>query len=123
MWPKLMVPIFPHQLNELYRMSPLAPWYDHVEIDAFHPGSVLVDYILHLTDISDTLDTTDLKQILNQQTNIGDTLDKETGEPQAAFLLGNFSLDPAGTDFIGEVDTCMHKVIEYFTCCTRFLIQ
>lgn len=108
---------FPHQLNDLYRMSPLAPWYDHVEIDAFHPGSVLVDYILHLTDISDTLDTTDLKQILNRQTNIGETLDKETGEPQAAFLLGNFSLDPAGTDFIGEIDAWIHKITECFICC------
>lgn len=79
------------QLDSLYRRSPLAPWYERVEIDAFNPGSVLVDYILHLTDIADTLDTTDLKDILNQEM-----------EENESFVLGNYTLDPKGTDFIGK---------------------
>lgn len=78
-------------MDALYRRSQLAPWYERVEIDAFNPGSVLVDYILHLTDISATLDTIDLKEILNQEMT-----DNED------FLLGNYTLDPKGTDFIGK---------------------
>ena len=81
------------QLDSLYRRSPLHPWYVGVEIDAFNPGSVLVDYILHLSDIADTLDTTDLKEILNQE--MADT---------NSFFLGNYTLDPKGTDFIGKDD-------------------
>ncbi|MPC23996.1 hypothetical protein E2C01_017067 [Portunus trituberculatus] len=77
------------ELDSLYRRSQLAPWYEGVEIDAFNPGSVLVDYILHLTDIADTLDTTDLKEILNQE--IVDN---------GSYFLGNYTLDPKGTDFI-----------------------
>ncbi|KAK7074205.1 hypothetical protein SK128_026668, partial [Halocaridina rubra] len=77
------------ELDSLYRQSSLAPWYERVEIDAFNPGSVLVDYILHLTDLSKTYDTTDLKEILNQE-----TLENE------GYFLGNYTLDPRGTDFI-----------------------
>lgn len=79
------------QLDSLYRRSPLAPWYERVEIDAFNRGSVLVDYFLHLTDIADTLDTTDLKELLNQEMEENDS-----------FVLGNYTLDPKGTDFIGK---------------------
>lgn len=50
-----------------------------------------MDYILHLTDIADTLDTIDLKEILNQEMQEND-----------AFVLGNYTLDPKGTDFIGK---------------------
>lgn len=86
--------IFSFQLDSLYRRSRLAPWYERVEIDGFNPGSVLVDYILHLTEIADTLDTTDLKKILNQ----------EMEEEEDSFVLGNYTLDPKGTDFLGKAN-------------------
>ena len=78
-------------MDSLYRRSSLAPYYERVEIDSFNPGSVLVDYILHLTDISETLDTTDLKDVLNNE-----MLETED------FFLGNYTLDPKSTDFIGK---------------------
>lgn len=76
------------ELDMLFRRSPLSPWYDRVEIDAFSPGSVLVDYILHLIDLTTTLDTLDLKEIVN-----GEMVDNED------YFLGNYTLDPKSTDF------------------------
>lgn len=77
------------QLDAFYRSSSLSLWYDYVEVDAFNPGSVIVSYILSLSYIEADLDTLDLKQRMN------DDLGRLTNH------LGNFTVDPKGTDFIG----------------------
>lgn len=66
-----------------------------------------MDYILHLTDIADTLDTTDLKEILN----------REMEDENDSFVLGNYTLDPKGTDFIGKASRVSDKANLVMVCC------
>ena len=64
-----------------------------VEVDAFNPGSVLVDYFLLLNDISTGLDTIDLKQMMNEMLE---------NSNRAEYNLGPLTIDPEGTDFVGR---------------------
>lgn len=78
------------QLDAFYRSSSLSQWYNQVEIDSFTQGSVLVWYFLSLTSIEADIDTKDLRERLN------DDLDR------SAHSIGNFTVDPEGTEFIGK---------------------
>ena len=71
----------------MYRRSPLSPWFSKVEVDSFHPGSVLVYYILQLKGVSALTDTVDIIEYVNNQIS------------QDGF--GHFSIDPNATDFVG----------------------
>ena len=66
--------------------------FDHIEIEAFSKGSVLVDYYVYFKDFEDQVSTNDLKIVLNQQ------LEDSQGQPR----LGRYMVDPNYTDFIGN---------------------
>ena len=59
---------------------------------------MIVSYILSLSNIEDDVDTQDLKDKLN--------VDLE----RVAHHLGNFTVDPKGTDFIGKLLTLWIKL-------------
>ena len=80
------------QLSEVYRNSLLGDAFDHIEIEAFSKGSVLVDYYVYFKNFEEQVSTSDLKIVLNQQ------LEDSAGQPR----LGRFMIDPHYTDFIGE---------------------
>ena len=84
--------IFFLQLSEVYRNSLLGDAFDHIEIEAFSKGSVLVDYYVYFKNFEEQVSTSDLKIVLNQQ------LEDSAGQPR----LGRFMIDPHYTDFIGE---------------------
>ena len=67
--------------------------FDRIDIEAFSKGSVLVDYYVYFKDFDETVKTSDLKDVLNQQ--------METSGKQAR--LGRFMVDPDWTDFIGNL--------------------
>lgn len=55
------------ELNSVYSKSyELKKWYKGVRIDAFSKGSVLVDYFVELNDISDKVDTLDIKKMFHR---------------------------------------------------------
>ncbi|XP_018022061.1 mucin-5AC [Hyalella azteca] len=80
-----------NELNALYQRSRINRWFVDVEVDAFNPGSVFVDYFLQLNDVTTALDTVDLKHMMNgllQSSN------------RAEHKLGPLTVDPEGTDFV-----------------------
>ena len=89
------------QLSEVYRNSLLGDAFDHIEIEAFSKGSVLVDYYVYFKNFEEQVSTSDLKIVLNQQ------LEDSAGQPR----LGRFMIDPHYTDFIGEYSHSNMKLI------------
>ena len=84
-------------MSEVYRNSLLGDSFDHIEIEAFSKGSVLVDYYVYFKDFEDQVSTNDLKIVLNQQ------LEDSQGQPR----LGRYMVDPNYTDFIGNYQVLM----------------
>lgn len=112
----------------------LSKWYKKIRIDSFSKGSVLVDYFVELTDLSQDLNTLEIKRMFHDALRIDVPLtvipldggvDDETDDddemmsveengavkpsssatspspPKSSARLGQFVLDPIGTDFIG----------------------
>ncbi|XP_055856351.1 uncharacterized protein LOC129919489 [Episyrphus balteatus] len=112
------------QLNEVYSSAPhLSQWYKKVRIDSFSKGSVLVDYFVELGNITQDVNTLEIKKLFHQaltqpplpvvplQPEIDE--DNETDSQKAAshegkgeklvketYLMGRFVVDPSSTDFI-----------------------
>lgn len=77
----------------------------------FSEGSVLVDYLIELNNISKQVDTRELKTLFHSA--LEDAFTKTNREPKASDLskqhdmegkltLGNFVVDPKYTDFVGK---------------------
>lgn len=55
------------QLNEVYNKSNnLSKWYKKIRIDSFSKGSVLVDYFVELTDLSQDINTLEIKRMFHE---------------------------------------------------------
>uniref|UniRef100_A0A336KX75 CSON000951 protein n=1 Tax=Culicoides sonorensis TaxID=179676 RepID=A0A336KX75_CULSO len=101
------------ELNEVFiKSDKLRRWYKTLRIDSFSKGSVLVDYFVELDDISDEVNTLQIKGFFHDaltptklpESIQNDTMDERQSSavPQVkeTFMLGKFVLDPISTDFI-----------------------
>ncbi|XP_031337691.1 mucin-5AC-like [Photinus pyralis] len=101
-----------YQLEDIYSKSDvLSKWYKKIRIDGFTKGSVLVDYVVELSNVSREVSTTDLKSMFNDA--LQDALAKSGTNREAKssdlrssldegerLSLGNFIIDPTYTDFV-----------------------
>lgn len=71
-------------------------------MDGFSEGSVLVDYIVELTNIDRQINTLEIRRLFHQSL---DEIEKSPENFQKidkrAMNFGNFTIDPIYTDFIG----------------------
>ncbi|XP_055373027.1 putative mediator of RNA polymerase II transcription subunit 26, partial [Condylostylus longicornis] len=105
------------QLNEVYKNDHmLRKWYKKIRIDSFNKGSVLVDYFVELTNITENINTLELKRLFHDAliqtplTIIPSSTDNDNYEQyregkgeklvKETFMLGRFIVDPLSTDFI-----------------------
>ena len=73
--------------------SALGKSFERVEVEAFSPGSIVVDYYVVFKDLEQDVTTQDLK----------DTVDRETRQGSSNMLGGtNLRIDPKYSDFIGK---------------------
>ena len=79
------------ELNALYRRSPLREQFDKVQIEAFSPGSIIVDYYVVFNELLTSINTQDLKEIVEDETKM------PNGEGN---MLGSLQIDPRKIDFI-----------------------
>ncbi|KXJ81363.1 hypothetical protein RP20_CCG020424 [Aedes albopictus] len=117
------------QLNEVYSSAQnLSKWYKKVRIDSFSKGSVLVDYFVELADLTEDVNTLEIKRLFHEAltpaplptTTVEPSTDldeEDDGDLQVqnkrtkenlqsavprvkeVFLLGRFKVDPVSTDF------------------------
>ena len=75
--------------------SSLGKSFERVEVEAFSPGSIVVDYYVVFKELEQSITTQDLK----------DTVERETRQGSSN-MLGNTNLriDPKYSDFIGEIE-------------------
>ena len=78
----------------MYLKSALAKSFQRVEVEAFSPGSIVVDYYLVFKELPEgrKVTTQDLKDIV----------DVETKQKDSKNMLGELRIDPTYSDFIGE---------------------
>ncbi|XP_017049607.1 flocculation protein FLO11 [Drosophila ficusphila] len=118
------------QLNEVYSGAPqLNKWYKKVRIDSFSKGSVLVDYYVELANITEDVDTLEIKQLFHDALTKPATLvlpDKDAQEnetdsvsgPQeeqlvtASYQMGKYIIDPVATDF-SVIAKNVHTNVEF----------
>ncbi|XP_043276490.1 serine-rich adhesin for platelets isoform X2 [Venturia canescens] len=82
------------------KSSVLRKWYKHVRIDAFSPGSILVDYFIELTDLSQRINTQELKVIFHDSLRTYNSDVWNETLAKGPIRLGKFALDPKSTDFV-----------------------
>lgn len=100
------------QLEDAFSKSDvLNKWYKKIRIDGFSEGSVLVDYLIELSDIGRQVNTVEIKKLFHE--SLSDTV-VSNREPKSSDLgdsdenmdgklsLGTFVVDPKYTDFIGN---------------------
>lgn len=59
------------QLNEVYNKSAnLSHWYKKIRIDSFSQGSVLVDYFVELQNVTNQLNTLDIKRMFHEALSV-----------------------------------------------------
>ena len=78
-------------MERLYLKSALANSFERVEVEAFSPGSIVVDYYLVFKELPSgrKVTTQDLKDIV----------DVETKQTDSKNMLGNLRIDPTFSDF------------------------
>jgi len=77
------------ELTVLYRNSELGNSFNRVEVEAFSPGSIIVDYYIVFDKLPAGITTRKLKTIVNKMVeNNGDN------------SVGEFTIDPSYSDFI-----------------------
>lgn len=121
------------QLNEVYSTAQnLSKWYKKVRIDSFNKGSVLVDYFVELTDLTEDVNTLEIRRLFHdalmpaplptttaepstdldeeddgdsqvQKKRTKENLQSAVPRVKEVFLLGRFKVDPVSTDFTGEM--------------------
>ncbi|KAL7736361.1 hypothetical protein ACLKA6_014831 [Drosophila palustris] len=107
------------QLNEVYsNAAQLSKWYKKVRIDSFSKGSVLVDYYVELANITEDVDTLEIKQLFHdalsrptmsvlpdKDAQENETDSESSVQPQeeqlvkASYQMGKFTIDPVATEF------------------------
>ena len=80
-----------NELDSLYRRSALGPSFKKVEVEAFSPGSIIVDYYVVFNELQQTIDTLDLKNVVEVETRMSNN---------QGHMLGHLRIDPEKTDFI-----------------------
>jgi len=80
-----------NQLNSLYKRSPLGDSFDKVEVEAFSPGSIIVDYYVVFNELQEPVNTQDLKDVVEAETRMSNSQDH---------MLGDLQIDPTKIDFI-----------------------
>lgn len=99
----------------------LKKWFKKIKIDSFSQGSVLVDYVVELADVSRDIDTQEIKQMfhnaltevpmtvvpLKNNATASSTMEpsdipEQTKPARSNYLMGDFILDPLATDFVGK---------------------
>lgn len=136
------------QLNEVYSSAQnLSKWYKKVRIDSFSKGSVLVDYFVELADLTEDVNTLEIKRLFHEAltpaplptTTVEPSTDldeEDDGDLQVqnkrtkenlqsavprvkeVFLLGRFKVDPVSTDFTGMWDFLLRSTM----IAKRFLV-
>ncbi|XP_058822354.1 mucin-5AC isoform X2 [Topomyia yanbarensis] len=117
------------QLNEVYSNAQnLSKWYKKVRIDSFSKGSVLVDYFVELADLTQDVNTLQIKKLFHEALKpapvvtttaepstdldedgdgeqedhpkkVKENLQSPVPHVKEVFLLGRFKVDPVSTDF------------------------
>ncbi|EDW02110.1 GH21810 [Drosophila grimshawi] len=106
------------QLNDVYsNAAQLKKWYKKVRIDSFSEGSVLVDYYVELANITEDVDTLEIKQLFHDaltkpathmlpdkdaqenETDSGISGPQEEQLVKASYQMGKFIIDPVATEF------------------------
>ncbi|XP_016994596.2 mucin-2 [Drosophila takahashii] len=118
------------QLNDVYSGAPqLNKWYKKVRIDSFSKGSVLVDYYVELANITEDVDTLEIRQLFHDALSKPATPvlpDKDAQEnetdsvagPQeeqlvtASYQMGKYIIDPVATDF-SVIAKNLHTNVEF----------
>ncbi|XP_016929763.2 enolase-phosphatase E1 isoform X2 [Drosophila suzukii] len=118
------------QLNDVYSGAPqLNKWYKKVRIDSFSKGSVLVDYYVELANITEDVDTLEIRQLFHDALTKPATPvlpDKDAQEnetdsvsgPQeeqlvtASYQMGKYIIDPVATDF-SVIAKNVHTNVEF----------
>lgn len=105
------------QLEGVFSKSQaLNKWFKKIRIDGFTEGSVLVDYLVELTDLGGQVDTVEIKKLFhealddsltnsvsNREAKANDLGENEGEEKMEGKLgLGGFIVDPKYTDFVGK---------------------
>ncbi|KAH0560766.1 hypothetical protein KQX54_008180 [Cotesia glomerata] len=79
----------------------LRKWYKNIRIDAFSQGSILVDYFVELQDLSQKINTQELKVLFHDSLRAYNAHKwNETKINKGPVRLGNFVIDPKSTDFV-----------------------
>ncbi|XP_057330938.1 mucin-2 isoform X2 [Microplitis mediator] len=79
----------------------LRKWYKNIRIDAFSQGSILVDYFVELQDLSQKINTQELKVLFHDSLRAYNAHRwNETKINKGPVRLGNFVIDPKSTDFV-----------------------
>ena len=84
------------------KSSVLRKWYKRIRIDAFSPGSILVDYFIELTNLQQIINTQELKVIFHDSLKNYNSDKWNETKTKGPIRLGHFALDPKFTDFVGE---------------------
>jgi hypothetical protein len=80
------------ELNSLYKRSSVGSSFDKVEVEAFSPGSIIVDYYVVFNELQRSIDTQDLKDVVELETRMADNPEEH--------MLGSLMIDPQKIDFI-----------------------
>lgn len=84
------------------KSSVLRKWYKRIRIDAFSPGSILVDYFIELTDLQQRINTQELKVIFHDSLRTYNSDKWNETRAKGPIRLGAFAIDPKSTDFVGN---------------------
>ncbi|XP_060810569.1 mucin-2 [Amyelois transitella] len=104
------------ELNSVYSKSDvLKKWYKNIRIDGFSPGSVLVDYFIELNDVSERIDTIDLKKMFHRslhEAKPGSVVETVTEESMTSFDPDMMMGDQPEEDRMKKSNEKMTKTID-----------
>ncbi|XP_044004210.1 rho GTPase-activating protein gacF [Aphidius gifuensis] len=78
----------------------LRKWYKNIRIDAFSPGSILVDYFIELQDLSQRINTQELRVLFHDSLRIYNAYRWNETKIKGQTRLGNYIIDQKSTDFV-----------------------
>lgn len=78
----------------------LRKWFKNVRIDAFSPGSILVDYFVELEDLSQRINTQEIRVLFHDSLRTYNAHRWNETRIKGPTRLGEFIIDPKSTDFV-----------------------
>ncbi|KAK0167859.1 hypothetical protein PV327_001714 [Microctonus hyperodae] len=78
----------------------LRKWYKNVRIDAFSQGSILVDYFIELQELTQKVNTQELKVLFHDSLRAYNAHRWNETKVKGPMRLGEFVIDPKSTDFV-----------------------